>query len=99
MATTRIAEQIRRPDQHNPLVPLALGLLSSLARLDRVLARSLPESETPAIRDDRDPVLLAALGLLSLRAWLGRWLDEASPENAVADPIAPDPPTPREWLR
>jgi hypothetical protein len=98
VATTWIAEQIRSPDQHNPLVPLALGLLSSLARFEDLLADSEAESGTPAIRSERDPILLAALGLLSLQARLQRWLDDACPA-AAACPVEPASPARGEWLR
>jgi hypothetical protein len=71
-------EQLRTLDQHNPLVPLALGLLALDRRFATLLETEVADG-TPELSDD-DPALALFLGVVSLRRTLHRWLEHACPE-------------------
>lgn len=74
----RIAEQVPACGDENPLVPLALGVVSALEAAERALGEDDPEGSaaerTSPPLDDEDVVVLAALGVLALRRSVGRWL-------------------------
>jgi hypothetical protein len=75
-------EQLRAPDQHNPLVPLVLGLLSLDRELDRLLETKV-DSGAPSLSPD-DPTLALFLGIVSVRRTLHRWLEHGCPANLDA---------------
>jgi hypothetical protein len=84
-------EQLRALDQHNPLVPLALGLLSLDRELDRLLVDQV-DAETPALGPE-DPTLALFLGIISLRRSFHRWLEHGC---AAGDEETPAKPSPQE---
>jgi hypothetical protein len=75
-------ERIRSFDQGNPLVPLALGLVSWSEKLDELLEPQIGEADSAALLPQEDPAMLLLLGLLSVRRTLFRWLDEAAPSDS-----------------
>ena len=97
-----IREPIRDVDDSNPLVPLALGLLSALGRFEALVERpGPPEIEERKVTAEEDPLLLVALGLLSVNRTLSRWLDVVCPgdERVEATQPAASRARPRDLLR
>jgi hypothetical protein len=77
-------EQLRALDQHNPLVPLALGLLALDRRFEALIAPEVAE-EAPGLPDD-DVALALFLGIASVHRTLHRWLAHGCPaENETGD--------------
>ena len=79
-------EQLRALDQHNPLVPLALGLLSLDQRLDTLLKNEVATGTPPL--PDGDPTLALFLGIVSVRRTFYRWLEHGCPKGGDASDAA-----------
>lgn len=94
----RILDEIEGRGEENPLVPLALGVLSSLESvLRRLEEEGGASAEVPSTGgvtagpalEQNDPFVLATLGLLSVARTARRWLTLAALEAAPATPETP----------
>jgi len=95
-----IHRRFQESAEQNPLLPLALGLVSALDTLDRHLADAggdggattpHPGASEPPLEPD-DPFVLAALGAVALRRSLATWLTAAcATPGAVDAPHADEP--------
>lgn len=76
-----VRDQLPASQQHNTLIPLALGLYSRLDALANQLAESALPSDDRTLDSSHDSLVFAALGIVSVRETVRRWLDIAGAEH------------------